>query len=82
VPACEANHTGWLTFGNRSGSITYDAYLNGSRIATIAPGQSSPTQTVAAAVAQHMIWRVTNTSIVACTADPIVTQCGSQTIGC
>jgi hypothetical protein len=82
IPACQANNTGTLTFRNQSATVTYDAFLNNVRVGTIAPGQNSAPQNVSAGVAQHMVWRVTNTSTTACTADPIVPRCEAQTIYC
>lgn len=83
VPACQANNTATLTFQNSSVSgATYDVLIDGVRTGSIAPGQASPATTVAASAAHTIVFRVTNTSLIACSASPVPAQCSTQTLTC
>jgi hypothetical protein len=80
-PECEKNHTGTLSFHNRSSSATYDVILDGYSVGRIRPGESIE-QKVAAG--QHSVRFVfANTNRTACnTAYPSVPQCDEISLSC
>jgi len=82
-PACETNHTAEVTFQNKSANnLTYDVIWDGSKLTTIAPGASSQVYTVSAAT-HTLQFRITNTSLPACTqSSPVLAQCQSYTYWC
>lgn len=82
IPACQANGTFTLSFGNRSGALTYDVFLNDIKVTTLAPGQDSASQNAAANIANRVVFRVTNTNVVACSGAPIYTPCESRIVTC
>ena len=83
VPECEKNHTAQIMFENRSNTnTTYDIIFDGSKLTTITPGTKSKDYTVAAG-AHTFLFKVTNTSTVACTkASPNLAQCHSYSYYC
>jgi hypothetical protein len=84
IPACQANNTAQASFGNRSTSnTTYDIVWDGVRVGTLAAGQTSPANTVAASVAHTLRFQITNTTLLACSqSTPTLAQCGNQTFTC
>lgn len=83
VSACQANNTGDLIFENRNpNNRTYTVFMDGANVGTIAPGQLTPARTVAAGVAHPVNFLYTNTTLIACTAQPIPVRCTTQTYFC
>jgi hypothetical protein len=83
VPACEANHTAMVSFGNRSAGTTHTVSWDGIIVATLAPGADSTPFETAAGVAHRLETRITNTNFLACAvSNPILTQCGNQRFTC
>lgn len=83
IPACQANNTASVSFGNRSANTTQDIFWDGLRVATITPGQNSNPITAAAGVAHNMQFRITNTTLLACAVSaPIPVQCDTPLYTC
>ena len=84
TPLCETNKTGEVYFINNSNSNkTYDIIWDGSKIATVAPNQSSQTFTFSANVQHTLEFRFTNTSNNACTpSTPFLNQCQRRGFNC
>jgi hypothetical protein len=86
VAACVTNNTGDISFGNRSATVSMDIIWNGVKLtymSPIAPGATSTPLTAAAGVAHTVLFRVANTSTLACSqASPVLTQCASTTMTC
>src|SRR5262245_50814507 len=81
-PSCQVNNTAELTFGNFSlRGATQDWWLDGSKRATLVPRQSI-TLTVAANIQHRVEVAPTNTSVLVCRGNPILTTCGSQSVSC
>ncbi len=82
VPACEKNHTATVSFHNTSNRITMDVLWDGSKVATVAPGQTSSDRTVNAGI-HTLLFTVTNSSEMGCTpSTPNVAQCSTHTYSC
>ncbi len=80
---CETYETAKVRFENKSNSnTTYDIIWNGSRIATVAPGQSTNYHTVSAS--QHTLtFKISNSSYRACnTSTPTLSKCSHHTYSC
>ena len=84
IPQCEANGTAEIYFINKSNTnSTYDIIWNGVKIATVAPGQESERFTVAATVQHTLVFKLTNTGDLACTAStPVLSQCAEMYFDC
>ena len=82
--ACQANNTASVIFSNRSTSnTTYDVIWDGGRVATLATGQDSDTNTAAAGVQHTLVFKITNTNTAACSpSTPTLAQCSGQTFTC
>lgn len=82
-PPCVVNRTATVTFENRSTtSKTYDVIWDGSRIATLAPGQESNSITVSAG-SHTLLFKIANSSSNACSqASPNLAQCDSRVFYC
>jgi hypothetical protein len=83
-PACQMFSTAAVSFANRTTSnTTYDILWDDSRVATVAPSQTSAPITAVAGVAHSLSFRITNTTSAACTpSNPIPTLCAAQTYTC
>ena len=82
--ACQTQHTANINFTNQSvTNRTYDILVDGSRVTTLAPGQTSSNFVVTAAV-QHIIqFNVSNTSTSACTPSlASLIECTTQGYTC
>ena len=84
LKACEVNQTAEVEFANISNTnSTYDIIWNGSKIATVVPGDTTKVFTVSATVENTLRFQFTNTSDLACTdSNPIFAQCSFHTISC
>lgn len=83
VPACQANSTATVSFGNRSANTTQTVSWDGLIVATLAPGATSAAFTTAAGVAHRMEFKVSNSNVLACAvSNPIPNTCGSHTYTC
>jgi hypothetical protein len=83
VPACQANNTASVRFGNRAANTTQDVFWDGLRVTTLTPGQDSTPLTAAAGVAHRMEFRITNTNFLACAVtNPIPVQCSTPIYTC
>lgn len=83
IPVCQSNNTSSVSFGNRATATTQDVVWDGSKVFTLAPGQTSTTLTAAAGVAHNLQFRITNTTLAACaTSSPIPIQCGFPVYTC
>lgn len=84
VPTCQSQNTATVYFQNRSNSnLTYDIVWDGTKIATVAPGADSQVFTYAANIQHSMIFRFTNTSVLACNSStPVLTTCAAAFYGC
>lgn len=83
APACQTQNTAALVFENRSPlNFTYDVYMDGANVASLAPTRLSATQTVVAGVQHRVLFFVTNTTILACTVTPIPLACSTTTYFC
>jgi hypothetical protein len=82
--ACQANDTANVAFGNRSTSTTQDVVWDGFAVGTLIPGQTStPPLTVAAGVPHTLIFRIANTSTIACAYLTVVpAQCSTPVYTC
>lgn len=80
-PDCERNHTGTLTFHNRSSYSSYDVVLDGYIAGRIKPGESISKQVNAG---QHSVrFKFSGTDRVGCsTAYPNVPQCDEISLSC
>jgi hypothetical protein len=83
VEACRTNNTASVRFENRSTNTTMDVVWDGSKLTTVAAGQTSDSYTVAAGITHTLLFRVTNSSTWACTpSTPTLVQCGSARYWC
>lgn len=83
VAACVTNNTATVAFQNRFTTGTMDILLNGAKVVTLAPGQSSNAFTVSAGVMQTVVWQWTNTTSWACNpTTPTPAQCSSMVYWC
>lgn len=83
VPACQTNNTASVSFGNRSANTTQDIFWDGLKTATLAPGQTSAGLTSAAGTAHQLVFRITNTSTLACvTSNPVPIRCDVPVYTC
>ncbi len=82
--ACEVNQTAQVRFTNLSNTnSTHDVIWDGSKIATIAPGDTTNYFTVTANIEHTLQFKFTNTSDPACTeSKPILAQCSFHTFWC
>ena len=83
-PACQMFSTAAVSFANRTTSnTTYDIFWDDSRVATVAPSQTSVPITAVAGVAHSLSFRITNTTSAACTpSNPVPARCAAQTYTC
>jgi hypothetical protein len=83
-PACQTFSTAEVSFANRTTSnTTYDVFWDDSRVATVAPSQTSVPITAVAGVAHTLSFRITNTTSAACTpSKPVPAACAAQTYMC
>ncbi len=82
VAACETNHTATVRFENRSVSTTMDVVWDGSKMATVAPGQTTEAREIAAGL-HTLVFMVTNTTNWACTpSTPNLAQCSNMRYWC
>ena len=83
-PACQTFSTAAVSFANRTTSnTTYDIFWDDSRVATVAPSQTSVPITAVAGVTHSLSFRITNTTSAACTpSNPVPTPCAAQTYTC
>jgi hypothetical protein len=84
TPACQVNNTADVYFKNVSNTnSTYDIVWDGSKIATVTPGDSSSTFTVAAGVQHTLLFKFTNTNNAACNqGTPVLAQCQTHWFSC
>lgn len=83
IPACQANNTASITFGNRSAGTTQTVFWDGLGVATLTPGQNSGAITAAAGVAHRLETRITNSSLLACAiSNPVPAQCSAPLYTC
>lgn len=84
VSACQQNNTALLAFGNRSAGSTYTVLFNGAVAATIAPGQETGNQSVAAGVQHRIEFTYANSgNRLACNPlTPVLAQCSQTTYTC
>ncbi len=84
IPACQTNNTATAYFQNRSSSnLTYDIIWDGTRLASVSPGQDSAVFTFAAGVPHSLAFRLTNTSSNACSpSTPTLAQCSNMFYSC
>ena len=83
IPACQANNTADVRFGNRSAILTHRIFWNGLNVAVVAPGEDSSSMTVAAGVAHRLEQRIIKTNGLACPAtSPILAWCSTRLIVC
>ena len=82
--ACEANQTASVRFTNLSStSSTHDVIWDGSKIATVIPGDTTEYFTVTANIEHTLQFKFTNSSDPACNeSKPIIAQCSFQTYWC
>ena len=82
--ACEVNQTAQVRFTNLSNTnSTHDVIWDGSKIATIAPGDTTNYFTVTANIEHTLQFKFTNTSDPACTeSKPILAQCRFNIFWC
>jgi hypothetical protein len=83
-PACQTFSTAAVSFANRTATnTTYDIFWDNSRVATVAPSQTSPEITAVAGVAHSLSFRIANTTSAACTpSNPVPAACAAQTYTC
>lgn len=75
--ACRKTN-GKVYFKNLSGTnTTYDIIWDGSKLTTVAPGQSSATYEESCEVQHTLEFRITNTSTLACSASTPSLECGT-----
>ncbi len=84
VLSCETNNTATVVFENRSNTnSTYDIIWDGSKVATVTPGNKTESFTVAAGIQHTLLYKYTNTNNLACTqATPTYAQCASRLQWC
>jgi hypothetical protein len=83
IRACETDNTATVSFGNRSTASTHDIVWDGSRVATLAPGQTSDPMTVVAGVEHMLQFLVADTTTPACAgATAVPTRCGTGVYTC
>ena len=82
--ACEANQTAEVRFTNLSTTnSTHDVIFDGSKIATVAPGDTTAFFTVTANIEHTLQFKFTNTSDPACNeSNPILAQCSFHIFWC
>jgi len=82
--ACQMFSTAAVSFANRTTTnTTYDVVWDDTRVATVAPSQTSAPITAVAGVAHTLSFRVTNTASAACTpSNPVPQACAAQTYTC
>ncbi|MCH8288782.1 MAG: DUF4397 domain-containing protein [Candidatus Marinimicrobia bacterium] len=82
--ACEVNQTAQVRFTNLSNtSKTHDVIWDGSKIATVSPGDTTNFFTVTANIEHTLQFKFTNTSDPACTeSTPILAQCSFPIFWC
>lgn len=84
VASCVTNNTAQLAFGNVSAARTYAVLFNGALVATLGPGQTTPSAPVAAGVQHTILFTYANTNNqLACNPlTPVLAQCQVQTYTC
>lgn len=84
IAACQQNNTALLAFGNRSAGSTYTVLFNGAVAATLAPGQETGNQSVAAGVQHRIEFTYANSgNRLACNPlTPVLAQCSQTTYTC
>src|SRR5437870_12256333 len=83
TPTCQTNNTATVHFDNRSTSnTTYDVIWDGSRRTSVGAGSSTQTYTEAAGT-HTLTFKLTNTTLLACTTSPpVLAQCSSGVYWC
>ena len=78
---CEKHNTAWLTLANNSDRTSYTVLIDGSRVASLSPGEKE-TKEVAAG-GHTVIFKIANSDELACNpASPKLATCEKKTIGC
>jgi hypothetical protein len=83
IAACQSNNTATVSFENTSRSTTHTVKWDGFVVATLAPGETSESRTVAAGVSHTYAAYIANTSALACAVgQPVPATCSSTRYGC
>ncbi len=61
IPACQANNTADVSFGNESAVLSHRIFWDGRDVAVVAPGEVSSSMTVTAGVAHRLEPRIIRT---------------------
>jgi hypothetical protein len=82
--ACVTNNTAEVDFSNESvTNRTYDILVDGSRVASVSPGTTSPYINVVAGIPHSIEFNVSNSSTAACTpAAATLVQCSTSNYFC
>jgi hypothetical protein len=79
---CEQRNTAEISLQNGSSGATYDAFVDGARVATLAPGKDF-TLSVTARQTHALDFKYSDTGAVACSqATPSLPVCTSQSFTC
>ena len=82
APSCNEARIAGLRINNRSSKTSYDCFVDGSLVATVAAGQTSPVQRVTAGI-RRIETRIAGTTVVLCSnANVVVDACGVSTWEC